>query len=263
MGIKKILKKFVLSGILCLALVTSFLMGTLHPTIEADAASTSVINSKNKIFETPEEAVTYAVKKIADNDFLGVLDAFALNELRNYNLAAASEYVGSYIPSREWYGNNKMYQDMNEIFYAYNVTQQLKAMIWSLLMQDQDYHTPSHNTKFPSDQLAVKLNPSKLAGLKIEKIEKDYIRPSLIQRKKDDDKRIAAYYGVQDMMECAVLYSWNGGYYSSGFTLLKVDGGWKIRNFGAAFFGADSSGQLKKTTKYEFDNEIAEMKKEK
>lgn len=253
----KLSKKIILTIIVTALSICSFHIGTLFPTIESNAAVSSLFSTKEKKFTNPNDAIQYFVEQIAANDFSGALSACAVKQMSNYDLNLAAKNSGALVPPRAWSGKYNMYQNFNEIYFSNEITTQVKGMIWSLLLPSEEFNSPITVNSTNSKKYVEGLDPTKLSTLKIERIEKDYISKDVKQKMEEKNKERAQLYNADDSMECAVLYSWNGSYYYGGFSLLKVNGGWKIINLSAPYFGNDSSGLLTKTTVKEFEKRIA------
>lgn len=253
-------KKNIISRcVMCGAFILCFFAGTIFSPLEAGAAASSIINRHNKNFTKPEDAIEYYVKKISEGDFSGALDACAGNG--GFDFVAFSEEAGFIIPFNQWPDQYKMYKDMNEIYDANNLVKQTKELIWSLLEPDIDFAQTYSTQTLNAAEISNNLNPSRLASLEVVRMEDDYIRESNKQKMADNCKKMAKRYRADEYKEYAVLYKWEDGYYSGGYTLLKFGKNWNILGPYATYWG--STQELTETTEKAFNQKIVDYKKEK
>lgn len=216
-----------LSILLLAALIWSFLGVPKH--------GDSLLNIKEKNFNTRKEAVESFMEGIAENQVKKILEASAVEDSSDYSFAEdKAEGLGWFSPGvSPWPGSYPMYRDFNTILNIKSLTFDLSQLIGALLNPEQD--SDDQNAENALEQLEKKLDPSALSTLKFIglidakdlKDEKD----SQIGKITDPDDLDEHYnnlkktYHLEDVSEAYAVFTWNDQPYITGITLMKKDHG--------------------------------------
>lgn len=212
-------------------------------------------------FSTPEDAINYFAGCIEKGDYEGCLKACAINEMaKGYDYKSFAERIKSLQPLGMTLlpSEYEQYVDYNAARLKQQIMMQMSSFAVSLNLSGE-YESLTNGTmmplkdeEFPGD-LIEQLDPARIEGLKIVEIVKADKHDDVVNR--ENQKKMAAVYGADDVQFRTVLYELGGDYYAGGFTLLEYDGRWLIQNMSDPLAGIPTLGTpIKLSAEAEFEN---------
>ena len=209
-------------------------------------------------FKTPEEAITYYLDGIAQNDIRKILQASAVNEMGGkFKFDLYVERLGAINPRDDLSPTEyPFYSEINKMNISSEILNQVKNLSYSLLSSEK-----MDGSTFPADaeranRFIKEVDPQRLSRLEIKKI-------SLPDKTVMNDARYleiaakdARSYGADELTERLVLFSFEQNYYYLGFTLLRYGANWKISSQVSPIGDTNPLGMAKKTTEEGFESVI-------
>ncbi len=229
------------------------------PTIAATAPATDQANAVT--FKTPEDAITYYLDGVAQNDISKILQACAINEMAGeFKLDLDVERLGGVMVPGQILSptDYTFYSEINKMTVSSQILNQVKFFAYGLLSSEKvDDGSPILNMDTGRVNKFIKdIDPAKLSGLEINKISLP--NKTLMNDSKyiQNAANYASVYGADKSTERVVLFSFEQGYYYIGFTLLRYGENWKIISQSSPLAGTGVLGTPQKTTVEEFDSMI-------
>lgn len=202
-----------------------------------------------KSFASPEAAINAFVSSIANNDFATAAQTFAINEsAQKFDFAAYANYMKVIMPFTMLAPSEyALYVDMNKISSLGDLTRQTKAFIYSFFeTKGMDGSPITPVSQDDVAQFVKAVDPSALKALTVTKIEIPSPDAYNSAINLANFKRMASYYGADDMAERVVLYNLNGQNFEGGFRLLKYGSDWKIFGLNSTLAGQPATGIVTK-----------------
>jgi|GEM_PF-2202037 len=206
---------------------------------------------KDKSFKTPEEAILHFIDAIKKNDLSLAFEACAINETaQNFDFLGFVERLKAIIfitfmaPA-----NDPMLVEINRINKLFFISNQIKFMIYNLTTDEKDFGTVVEYTSGRLDNFLKSLDPKKLSGLNIIRIDK----PNLV----DNDRYLgnalkeAKIYGAKNATERIALIEFNKKLYVFGAHLFLYNGSWKIDSLVSPLANTPIIG-IRQVTMYEY-----------
>lgn len=242
-----------LSVLLAAALALS-LTGLIPPVLSglfggATAAGPGAASiSASRSFASPEEAAEGFVACLKTGDFDGALGACAVGRMASgFDYQKYAERLMALTPvgTANLPALYSQYVRYNEYRMAADLMRQMACFSISFSLSD-DHKGLIDGTmvvlkdgSFPGG-LLDELNPAQLSSLEIVEIAKTRLHDSVQNR--ENQQKMAAVYGAEDIQYRAVLYKLDGSYYVGGFTLIQYDGGWQVQSMNDPIMGIPVSG---------------------
>ena len=204
-----------------------------------------------KSFATPEEAITFFVGAVANNDFSSAEQAFAVNEYaQKFDFTGYAAYLKSLLPlTMPAPPESPMYVTMNRATVLGDLTRQTKVFVYSFFeTQGLDASVVPISNADAAAQFAKAVDPSGLKSLQIGGITTPSPDQYNSAANQAHFKQLAAFYGADNMAERAVAYTLNGQIFTGGFGLLQYGSDWKIFRFNSTLAGQPSTGAVTKAT---------------
>jgi hypothetical protein len=234
------------------ATTTSIAASTTQPASSLTPTSAPAQMSNlfgEKTFDSPEAAINAFVSSIANNDFSTAAQTFAINEpAEKFDFAAYANYLKVIMPFTMLAPSDyALYVEMNKMSSLGDLTRQTKAFIYSFFeTEGMDGSPIAPISQDDASQFVKTVDPSALKSLKIAKIETP--SPDVYNSSTNlaNFKRMASFYGADDMAERVVLYNLNGQNFEGGFRLLKYGSDWKIFGLNSTLAGQPGTGIVTK-----------------
>lgn len=190
-------------------------------------AQTIDINEKS--FTTPENAITYFLKALIDNDLKKAFKACAINDYSGkYDFNAFSRrlnsvsYLQAMAPSEY-----DLYTELNKVECLARIGRQIKLFFYSILSDEDNLLVTKNNLNDGQTEDFVKtVDPAKITGLQIISIDKPLLVDDLRYRK--NALASAQCFGAKDATERVALLKFNDDFHIIGFHLYQYGSSWKI-----------------------------------
>lgn len=187
------------------------------------------IDINEKSFATPENAITYFLKALIDNDLKKTFKACAINDYSGkYDFNTFSRrldsvsYLQAMAPSEY-----DLYTELNKIECLARIGKQIKLFFYSVLSDEDNLLVTKNNLNDGQIEDFVKtVDPAKITGLQIISIDK----PSLVddQRYQKNALASAQCFGANNATERVALLKLHNNFYVLGFHLYQYGSSWKI-----------------------------------
>ena len=240
-----------IAAILALALVITFVFGKPFNNLGTQTATNFSGNEKS--FDSPEDAIEYCVEAIADNKLSVALSAFAIDDYtREFDFTKWCNRMKALILRDLAPSEYKMYQDINHAYITSKIVSQVKGFSYSLLSSMDLSQTIVVEDEEQVPQFVEDVDPKKLKGLKIVRIDPPC--PDILnsERNVENFKIQAAIYGGEEGTERVVLYELDGELYAGGFHLIQYKDGWHIESMTSYLAGTSVDGSVTKMTKDDY-----------
>jgi hypothetical protein len=221
---------------------TSSLAQTSAPTQQSNLGG-------EKTFDSPEAVINAFVSSIENNDFSTAAQTFAINEsAQKFDFTAYTNHMKVIMPFTMLAPSDyALYVEMNKISLLGDLARQTKAFIYSFFeTKGMDGSPITPISQDDVSQFVKSVDPSALKALKVTKIEipsPDVYNSSINLA---NFKRMASFYGADDMAERVVLYNLNGKNFGGGFRLLRYGSDWKIFGLNSNLAGQPVTGIVTK-----------------
>jgi PBP1b-binding outer membrane lipoprotein LpoB len=209
-------------------------------------------------FKTPEEAITYYLDGVAQNDIRKILQACAINEIGgNFKFDLYAERLGAWNPTENLSPTDyPFYSEINKTYLSSQILKQVKNLSYSLLSNEK-----LDGSTFKADAERVNrfikdIDPQRLSKLEIKKISLSNKTVMNEARYQENSAKIARSFGADELTERLVLFSFEQNYYYVGFTLLRYGANWKISDQVSGIGNTFSNGAAQKTTEEKFESVI-------
>jgi hypothetical protein len=204
---------------------------TAASTTASTAAGQQTTLAAQKSFDSPEAAIKFFVSSVAGNDFPAAEQTFAIDEYAaKFDFTGYATYLKTMMPltmpAPAEYG---MYVDMNKATALGDLTRQTKDFVYSFFeATGMDGSPIVVSATDDISQFVKAVDPSGLKPLQIAKIELP--APDVYNSATNvaNFKRMAGFYGADEMAERVVTYSLGGQTFQGGFGLLRYGSDWKI-----------------------------------
>jgi hypothetical protein len=225
------------------------------PSLAIDVALDTPANDVT--FSTPEEAITYYLGGVAENDISKILQACAINEMGEkfkFDLQAAN-IGGAILPLQYAPSNYPLYSEMNKVQASSETLRNLKFFYYSLLSSEKMNGSPIYQADAERVNRFIRdVDPRRLSSLEIKKIGPPNKTIMNDANYVEGAARRARAYGADELTERVVLFSFEQNYYYIGFTLLRYGDNWKIGSPTSPLGNTDALGTANKTTVEGFES---------
>jgi hypothetical protein len=236
-----------------------FLISLLSLFVITVNAQDSSLSFPEKDFATPEAAMRYFVERIAKNDAVAALQAFAINQYaEKFDFTAYSERLGVIQPIHSLSPTGyPMYIELNRLELVSRYAQQIKFFSYSFYATEPLGETiriqdePERVSAFVES-----VNPEQLTNLKISKVIRII---ALSEQMIDAWQQQAKPVGADEATEIIVLYELDGNYHLGGARLLRYGESWKLDGLNSTIASTAALGTVTKTTQEEFETLISEL----
>jgi hypothetical protein len=186
--------------------------------------------SDQKYFKTPKAAAEYFTKCISNNDYEGAMRAFAIEEMvKNYDFVAYNTRLQSFMPMTTMAPEYPEYFPLNRVFLSNQVSQGIKAFIYSFIYEDDIFKAIIlDDIEYSASGTYEVLDPKNLKILELEQI--NYVYPDLqeSERNQENSKEWGKVFGFTERKEYYSLYKFGDKYFFGGFIFVKYKKGWQI-----------------------------------
>jgi hypothetical protein len=208
---------------------------------------------------TPEAAVSLYVESIAANDFECALRGYAAHELAAaFDFEALVNYAQVLNPSIiRAPAQYPMFVEMNELRAQGEMADASKAFVYGLLTDIDVGGVQAMESEAPVRAFLQAVNPTRLATLKIVRIDQSRRVVRDGPRAQELFEKFAQLDGAQEMTDRIALYELSGRYFWSGFRLARYDKAWKIHELESSY-GGPIGGGVGRTTVAEYEAQAAQ-----
>lgn len=219
-------------------------------------AGCSRIDTSRTAFKTPEEAITYYLDGVAQNDIHKILQACAIDEMSGkFKFDLQAERLGSINPEYLSPTDYSFYSEINKAYLSSQILKQVKFLSYSLLSSEKIEGTLFRADAERVNRFIKEVDPRRLSKLEIKKISAPKAAVTDARYSEIAAQR-ARSFGADESTERLVLFSFEQNYYYIGFTLLRYGANWKISDQGSPIGGTQSLGTAQKTTEEGFESVI-------
>lgn len=207
-------------------------------------------------FKTPEEAITYYMDGLVQNDISKILQACAITEIgENFDFDFYTERLGQVIsPNSLAPSDYPMYAEMNKFYWTAQILNKVKFFAYSLLSGENIDGSLLVLDEERIDRFIQNVDPSRLATIEIEQIALPNEAIMSEARYQETAAANARAFGADDFTERVILFSFEEGHYYMGFTLLRYGENWKISDPVSALANTSVLGVPEITTVEEFES---------
>ena len=201
-------------------------------------------------FRTPEEAIASYVGGVAQRDLAQVLDATAIEEMRDgFDFVAYVERLRALVPSMPAPADDPFFADLNAAQFTAAIAGQVKFLTYGLLTTSKviEAKTVQMDAEGAAGFVA-ELDATRLSRLTIEAIRMPSPTLMASERYVANAGKQALVYGADESTERVVLLRFEGLHYGIGFTLLRFGESWKISNQSSPIAGTSNLGAPAPTT---------------
>lgn len=233
-----------LTLILCIALLAG-----------CSGGGKTALTVSEQSFDTPEKAIEYFVSAIAENDLSKAFEACNINEYgEKFDYAAYTESVGAILPAPAVGAPSEyaMYAELNRYTQANSLSTQIKGFAYSFFTELGIADSTQLESADQASALVDAVDPSKLKGLVIVRMDVPYPNTMNQEETKALFKQYAAMYGADDQTERIVLYELDGKHYCGGFTLLQYGKDWKISLLNSTVANQAAAGAVTEMTEEDY-----------
>ncbi len=203
-------------------------------------------------FATPEAAIRHFVDRVIANDLYGALEACAVNEADVYDFRALTKRLNAMMLSATL-GPSKgpLMTQINRVNLAFNITRQIKFMVFSLLINDEGrLDVPIGNpTDANIDSFIAAIDTQRLSELQLMKVSIPHSEMMNSPDYRKNALQTALTYGASEFTERVALYSFGGRLYIGGFSLLKYGQNWRISTLSSPLLGPSAFGILERASR--------------
>jgi hypothetical protein len=205
-------------------------------------------------FCTPEEAVEYFVKAVAENNLDKALQACAIdNYCEAYDFKEFAEYSGRILlfninaPSEY-----ELYLKINKYDRLANMSKDIMFFVMSFNSPIEfDGSAVYDGSEEDIIHFIEAVNPAKLKNLKIECMSFPLPELESSERHVKSAERAAKLRGALTSTERLLLFELDGRYFLGGIRLLKYSKGWQIENMVSVLGGTSPLGAVNEITESE------------
>ncbi len=246
-------QRFILPFVLLSLIGAACLIGSGAATGSTPASASA------PVYKTPEEAITAYFDGLAQGDVAKITQACAINEMsEKFKLDLYIQRLGGAFvpPSALAPSDYPLYVEANKMQVKAEIFRQVKIFAYSLLGVEKMSESALVTKGMDSTRSAAfikDVDPKRLSGLKLTEI--GLAGKSVMSNSKytDNVAKIAATYGADEETERLALFSFEGSYYYTGFTLLRYGQSWKISSQVSPLANTSALGAPQKTTVAEFE----------
>lgn len=229
----------------------TFFLITLCILLSASLFS-ALAQGETPIFPKPEDAINHFVAGLVENDLQKALQACAVEEYaQGYDFAGMMDRMKALMPIQQMAPSEySLYAEMNKIAAMGTLVSQMKMMVYSFFVPEVKDGITIYvgGGKDDAKKFAEAVNPDKLKGLKILRIDPPMQDILNSEKNIENFQKWAKIYGAQEMTERIVLYGLDGKLYLGGFGLLRYEDGWKIQRLNSNLAGLSAMGTVEETT---------------
>jgi hypothetical protein len=206
-------------------------------------------------YKSPEAAISAFMQGLAQTEIDKMLQACAVTEMgEKFNFDFYTERLGYIIaPTAPAPAEYALYAEMNQVALAAQILSKVKFFSYGLLSGETIDGAVLILDAEGVDRFVHNVDPARLATLKIEKMALPNAVLMGETRYQEQSAQIAKAYGAEAATERVLLFSFEGAYYTSGFTLLRYGESWKISDLGSVLANTGVLGVPTLTTVAEFD----------
>ena len=212
-------------------------------------------------FKTPEEAITYYLDGVAQNNLSKILQACAINEMGGkFNFGLQVERLGGVVAPGQFLSPSDyaFYAEINKMTVSSQILSQVKFFAYGLLSSEKvdDGSLIIHMDTQRVNKFIKDVDPRKLSTIEIKKI--GLPNKTLMNDPKyiENATKSASVYGADESTERVALFSFEQSYYYIGFTLLRYRENWKISSQSSPLANTNVLGTPIKISADEFDSMI-------
>lgn len=240
-----------------IALLMIACLGSTLPASSTEAPGAEPVGAT--AFHTPEEAVTHYLEGVAMADINYILQACAVDEMaEGFKFDQNAERLGVFMPLNSLSpANHPFFVEINKTQVASQILNQIKILTYSLLSEEDIEEPVIQLDAERINAFVTATDPGRLAQLEIVKI--GIPNPTRMEdaRYKENSAALAGIYGADESTERVALFTFEGDYYYSGFTLLRYGESWKINSQTSPLAKTPAVGIPQRTTVEEFDSLIS------
>jgi hypothetical protein len=213
----------------------------------------------NKGLGTPEAAISLYVESIAANDLACALRGYAAHEFAAaFDFKTLVTYVQVLSPSIiKAPAQYPMFVEMNELRAQGEMADASKAFVYGLLTDIDMGGVQTMASEAPVQAFLQAVNPTRLATLKIVRIDQSYRVVRDGPKAQELFEKFAHLDGAEEMTDRIALYELSGRHFWSGFRLARYEKTWKIYELESSY-GGPISGGVRKTTVTEYEAQAAQ-----
>lgn len=200
---------------------------------DAGAAQAAASPTPAVAFATPEDAISYYLDGVAQNDTGKILEACAIAEMsEQYQAELFVERLGGVMmlqmmPAPADY---PFYRDVNKAQQTARILAQVRNFAYALL-SDEDVAAATPIMEVDSDRVRkfiTDVDPAQLATIEVTNITPPPVPAASETRYSENSERIARIYGADEYTERVVSFTYEGSDYYTGFQLLRYGDNWKV-----------------------------------
>ncbi|NLF27836.1 MAG: hypothetical protein GX592_08045 [Clostridiales bacterium] len=256
--------------------VTLALNGDSHPVaLDYRAAAVSEIGIPDAYFESPEEAIAYFAECVKNQNLLGALGATCARPAAvNFDLAAAVERVGTYMPAAT---TDMWLPSEYEAYVPFNTltaleTRRLFNFVTALLaggrpltgttLAQLDSSTGAFKedgsalSGLTAEQMIDMLDPARLSGLELREVCRYEGGAALTENYQKGTLANGMVYGFGGCRDYLAIYELDGQRYAHTCMIVRYPQGWKIFRLFSYLLGADFPSEVVRAE--EFGANLAE-----
>lgn len=248
-------RSFLLTVLVALFLVSAAssvaVGGTTQATDQESSVPPAAEQPAGASFATPEEAIREYLGGVAEADASRILGAAAIDEMsEGFRLDLQTDRIRAFLPFTTLApARYPLFVESNRATRSSQILGQVRNLVYGLLSDVPLDGTPVADVDLAwAESFASQVDPSRLSGLTIEDIR-------FPDAELEDDARYlefaatnAAMHGADDRTERLVLFSFEGGLYDVGFTLLRYGDSWKVESQAAPVGDGSPYGVARPTT---------------
>lgn len=216
----------------------------LRPPRDAAPQSEQVVTDAR--LATPEAAVKLYAERISANDFAGAFQAYAFHEqaarFRFVPLVREVKVLNAVVLKAP--PEYPMFVELNELRARSEMAQATKLFVYGLLTNLDTATVETTETEAQARAFIDAVNPSRLASLRLVRVDQPRQSVTNSTEAQVDSKRWATLNGADEMTERLALYELSGQLFWSGFRLCRFDKNWKIVELSAAYGGPRGPDQI-------------------
>lgn len=187
-------------------------------------------------FDSPEEAVTFMVERLADGDAGEAAEAFAVEPLvAGYSFEAQAERLKA-VTFNTWLpGASDGYDEINTAVRRGEVAVELRSFVRSVLTPDRDQTTTTPlDDDLTAGDLAGELSPEPLSELAVARVDEiDRTDAAYVETLEQQ----GAVYGADELRMVGLLLDTAEGQVMGGATLVRYDDEWAVMTLTAPILG--------------------------
>jgi hypothetical protein len=227
----------------------------------ANTQNSKSSDSKKQYFDTPEAAIKFFVKNIAEENAEAALLAFPIDEdMRKFQFTKYSKLYTLIRPKENLAPSEyEFFLNTNKWESTGKNAKELRAFMYGFLGVEsvEDYITVSKESD--AFQFIDQVNPKLLKELKIVEIAPMGDSNKIAKKTWTEEAQV---FGATQLVERAVLYEISGINYYGGFRLLKYENSWRIFTVYPILTGFQfKKFPIARTTPDQFQNEIKPLGK--